>query len=450
MLRASLQVKKPLRLHSLYILITIIIIIYLFVCISSYLLLLFLYFYEMELPSSGSQTPFRLMNDDDIRQFLLIAFDFKLDRDAFTRPTREMVFNIYKKFVTALPCKDVDQPNLQAAQQMDDLGLYLDFVPYMNLTCEIRKILRGWDNQMFQTSDILEPKRKRTQHFLTVLITVWGYIYDDVYPKWQAISKEKSRLQLRDRKIKCEKELIEAKSTIEEVAMKISNLEANHGSGDDIDRCLREYEDIAIKKKNEKEELRKKLNEIKLDIAKMKETKSDIKLATNKLKERKKESEKMATDYEELTRKYHNEVEIKKSLQNRTKAVNDMLQIIEDLSNWDIKQHENSLAALQSAYKDSKNPLMIKTIEVLEQLKSTKSLISDKKSTIELNKAQITEKSKILKIQLEELEIKRQAMTDEKEAIKSKVELALGGFEKTMDESIDIVNGPLKSLKVNH
>lgn len=124
-----------------------------------------------------------LLSEEEIKDFLQKSFDLDLDRDALIKPTSNVVFDIYAKFLDEI--YGFQWRNLKKiSDDNQDSFIKPLMVGRINFT-----INRYDVNTTFQIKDLLKPTRKRTAYFLNVLIFVRAQ-FEDLDSQWQAWKAE--------------------------------------------------------------------------------------------------------------------------------------------------------------------------------------------------------------------------------------------------------------------
>lgn len=152
-----------------------------------------------------------LLNEDEIRGYINESFNLKLDREAFMKPQRDTIYEVYGIFL------DDFRFNWRKPRPGSRYGPHLR--PQM--TYWIGFIISKFNcPYSFELTDILFPSRKRTVAFLNVLIYVRALL-EDRWAAWQARKKDWETGQKKADEV--DKQLSERRQYIEELKIKVAN-----------------------------------------------------------------------------------------------------------------------------------------------------------------------------------------------------------------------------------
>jgi len=196
-----------------------------------------------------------LLNEDEIKSYINEAFNLKLDREAFIKPTRNVVFDIYTRFLDETHHKwrklrnsadDSEEPNIKA--------MTVGWIRFM--------LARYNTSFTFQMSDLLTPTRKRTTTFFNILIYIRAQ-FEDSWAEWQEWKSEWSINQEEIEKVN--RELAQKRLDLEELAIK----KANSRPISELQKEIREKRRLFEAASKECEDLEEESKVVKSNIQKL-------------------------------------------------------------------------------------------------------------------------------------------------------------------------------------
>lgn len=176
-----------------------------------------------------------LLTEDEIRSYINESFSLKLDREAFLKPQRDTIYDIYGIFL------DDFRFNWRRPRPGSRYGPHLK--PQM--TYWLGFIISKFNcPYSFELTDILFPSRKRTVAFLNVLIYVRALL-EDRWAAWQARKKDWEADQKKAEDIG--KQLSERRQYLEELKIKIANAPALAELREENEKKREKFEAISQK-----------------------------------------------------------------------------------------------------------------------------------------------------------------------------------------------------------
>lgn len=107
------------------------------------------------------------LSEDELRDFINKLFDLKLTKDAYLKPTTDMVMLVYGKFLDDFMPQWAE---INLSRDEDGNHEELDYM-IVTLKC-IRSLISKYDDIGITLQDILNPERKRTIIFLNCLVFI--------------------------------------------------------------------------------------------------------------------------------------------------------------------------------------------------------------------------------------------------------------------------------------
>lgn len=181
-----------------------------------------------------------LLNEEEVKNYLNETFNIKINRDALINPKKDMVVDLYTRFL------DFRNPNWRRYRNPKAT------VPSI-MVIQLYSLLRGYtpnDKRDFHLGDLVMPDRRRTNYFLNALIYIKAQV-DDILQdcqQWEADFKS-------DQDIAQElyRDLEEAKRGLENAAI----IKSQARSVDEVKEDIKNVEALVRKLEFESVELEK-------------------------------------------------------------------------------------------------------------------------------------------------------------------------------------------------
>lgn len=151
-----------------------------------------------------------LLDEEEVKNYINDSFNLKLTRDAFLKPSREVIVDIYSRFLddTHLKWRKAKDPDLENTK--------------IGMAGKLRFIFSRFNTPYeFHIGDLLNPTRKRTVSFLNVLIYMRALAQDRLTEFQQA---KNERLMQQEEFDKLESELSAKRLELEQMALKLANM----------------------------------------------------------------------------------------------------------------------------------------------------------------------------------------------------------------------------------
>lgn len=195
------------------------------------------------------------------------------------KPTADVLIPIFDLFLADFGVDNFRQPDLTATQSIKNLERYDDAIMKCNLWKCIAIIVQACGVPDFTISDVLNPKRRKTQTVLSTLINAW-YTFSEMREKWVTIEdKNKSHDEQKEAirmKIKHLKRLCEEKA---------SYLSQNRNKNQHLEQELNKLVDAYEGKQKVGLELAEENRALKQQCAQMKALISDTTVSAGEKKE---------------------------------------------------------------------------------------------------------------------------------------------------------------------
>lgn len=154
------------------------------------------------------------LTEDELREYINDKYSLRLERDAFLRPNKDVIVDIYQKFL--------DEFRPRWRQEVVRRGREDSYTPPIKVLMVkyLRLVIKNYNNSYtFNLTDLITPNRQRTRLTLNILIYHRERI-QEVLSKFQEESEE---LMMEQEELECKRqELAQKKEEIEELAIAIS------------------------------------------------------------------------------------------------------------------------------------------------------------------------------------------------------------------------------------
>lgn len=354
-----------------------------------------------------------LLNDDEIRTWLNEHLDTNLDRDALTKPTREILIQIYSKFLDGTGLRWRTPKN----DEFIDNLLEPDIIRMMN------KLIEPYEPPYkFLWADLISPNRKRTNLFLNLAIYIRAQSEEYLTP----IASYNEQKKQHDEEVEKLKSLIEShRQVYEELAMQAAGLESGQEMAQEI------------------EDLRKKLANMETEGEELKEEGKQIKEEVMNTRERDSRNKQQLKIHEE---QIQSNLVMKKTSDDAKLKQIDIKKLQESIQNLDI-ENEKAMLDMLNNHKKSMDFRYSKHKALLMELKKEIDDISDP----EWYEQQRLNKLKIVDQEIAELDNEIRAL-DEKDVkeiagIKLCYETLDKFLQKARDEASKMDSIVMKKLK---
>lgn len=341
-----------------------------------------------------------LLSEDEIKNYLQESFNLKLDRDALIKPTKDVVIDVYTRFLD-----DTNFKWRKSKNAHDD-----------NEESNIKALMVGWIRFMlshyntsytFHMGDLITPTRKRTTAFLNVLIFIKAQ-FEDHWSEWERWKNEWTAQQEEVDKLK--KELHSRRLELEELAIKKS-------SSKSVDE-LRKYneEQIIIFKNIQKEA--EELGE------KAKIIKANIKTLSELIARKSAQGDHLDKEIAQLDRS----LQLLNDNRNIKRVISDMEKSIQNGTNQLEKSKENSQKAKKKIIEVERlmSVCQMNNNNLATEVESTNRLfmkLKEEKDAIEARFEQVN--NDLLKLKTEEASLQEQLAEVERNKSKKKLQVKI-------------------------
>lgn len=261
-----------------------------------------------------------LLSDSELAEQVYKYFDIKLDRDALAKPTREMVMEVYRRFL------DKIAPNWMLEDTVLSKMNYLmqKITQHFNV---------GYD---FNVCDIVSPMKKRTITFFNVILYILAITDEhiEIDEGYEHCEAEK-----RDKNLANDREKSKLQVEVEELAFKVGQSKPL----DQLKAISEEPHRILTAKKKECDEVEEEKSSIKQKLAKSKEL---IMMKNREIKESKEKTEKVRRQWEtasEMSR-----------VREKLETVNREIQQLQAQNDLEEKEANHRFRLLKKAREDFK------------------------------------------------------------------------------------------------
>lgn len=158
-----------------------------------------------------SQKTEGLLNEEEVKSYLNETFNLKLTRDVLLNPKKDVVMDLYTKF---LDYRNSKWRRLRSNPNATLLAAMVNRLRFM-----LKGYIPSHDKREFHLGDLVMPDRRRTNFFLNALIFTKVQV-DDSYLEWQQWLAEWK--QNEEVAIEIDRRLKEEKNELENLAIKKS------------------------------------------------------------------------------------------------------------------------------------------------------------------------------------------------------------------------------------
>lgn len=224
-----------------------------------------------------SQKTEGLLNEEEVKSYLNEAFNLKLTRDTLLNPKKDVVIDLYTKF---LDYRSSKWRRLRTNPNATLLATMVSRLRFM-----LKGYIPGHDKREFHSGDLVMPDRRRTNFFLNALIFTKVQV-DDIHLEWQQWLAEWKQSQEIAQKI--DQKLEKEKNELENLAIKKSQSK----SLDELREEIRKKRAIAQDLESRYDEAEREKNRIKESITARAEQRKKLELQVAKFREDVEEKEK--------------------------------------------------------------------------------------------------------------------------------------------------------------
>ena len=299
-----------------------------------------------QMPAEGDAV--QMLGEDDVLEFINVAFGIALSREFITKPTAAGVCQLYELFLQDMGVADIGSPDFEAASKsMTTVERHVEWIYKVNVFHAVSGILdkTGFPLQ-FTLNDLIDPKRKKNVRILNHLIHTWTQVQDlktafqENVKEYEDRKTDRQRLLARNDQLKRQIE-VKGKIVSQNKAKKAALME-------ELEKKTKLWEDmkkyavqVTDQYRSEKQELtaeKEKLSELELEAQRLKEelvemesqvvrspdkVKAEMAAKEQLLEEKMSEKRKLTKEYTEAT----------SHLQMMQKDAQDMMPSLEILSN---------------------------------------------------------------------------------------------------------------------
>lgn len=203
-----------------------------------------------------------LLTEDEIRSYLHESFGLNLAKEALLKPSREVVTEIYSRFL--------DDTHFKWRPSGDE-------PKYGIMVARLKFIMSRYNISFnFQRSDLLMPTRKRTTAFLNVLIYIKAQ-FEALAQEYEEIYNEKALEKEENGKLK--RELANSRSEVEDLAYKkAAKSKSKKEILDDMNSIRRQFEESDLLGEELATEAKNQKNETNLDQVKLQKLQAELEM----------------------------------------------------------------------------------------------------------------------------------------------------------------------------
>lgn len=281
------------------------------------------------------------LSENELSEQIHKYFDLKLDKDALVKPTKDVVREIYKRFLDQIVVNWMlpRYPGQEAT-------------PHSRMLYWMRTITQRFNTGYeFSLTDLTAPTKKRTTAFLNVILYIRA-VYDECLEIYQQC--ESKRAEQRENNAMITREISKRRVQVEEYAFKIGQ-----SKGLDEQRARLEEDDRVLRaKKKECDELTQEKARVKERITKKEELETRRRIELEEI-DKKIDEFKRREDMVYKITNVRQKLEITESTLQQLKGQNDLkraeeenqLKVLEDMKKEVVHQFSEEMKHLQQEIK---------------------------------------------------------------------------------------------------
>jgi hypothetical protein len=192
------------------------------------------------------------LTDEEIITFMREMFTINISREQLVNPSKDVVIGIYARFLAEFGVENMTQPDIIATSGMENIERYESWIIISNIYKSTANIVCAAGIPDMLMSDIISPKRMRTNRLLSALCFLCVKL-SNIQHKWSQL--EQKCIDLPQRRQTIEQRIRELKRSVEEKSMFLSsNKNKSIALSQDLNKLAQTYDEKQRLAENMKEE----------------------------------------------------------------------------------------------------------------------------------------------------------------------------------------------------